>query len=698
MEIFEIKEKDVGGRIGKLRTKSGEIETPAFFPVLNPHFPLVSPKDLQKVGFNALITNAYSLYKDEKLRKKVLKDGIHEAYNWEGIIATDSGAFQSWQYRDFEVTNLEICKFQKDIGTDLGVILDVPTGKSGKERKKQAIKTTRERGDEIAQSGLLEGKETIFLGPLHGTPHLDLLRYSIEKMTAIPFKMLSVGSIVPLMENYRYLPLLKSLSFIKRNTPTNYPLHLFGAGHPIALALLTLLGFDTFDSASYAKFARRNRYITSSGSRKLKNLRYLPCKCPICSSWSPEELLELNKMKRRHYLALHNLYIIKREMNTIKQAIQEGRLWKLVASRVDSHPTLARAYKWVLMGSKESARYFKKFDPVYKKRGVLLTRREEFYHPQILRYKQRIKERKYIWSDKAIITGKKGALEIPERLNAQVFLIDSSFGVIPREVREVYPLFQHETFTEELPQGNRSFVTNFIKQLKNTGVEKFFWYKVKRQCRELIEELGITDEYKGKDVGILPEKTALKHKIKAMLKYQFGSGAEKTVRKISVKKSRKTGRIRRIFAEKEEITSKEIEEIIKPELKEKKGREEISTNEVQELLNDRKKWLLGSLVPQNYKIVPQPLLAWRLKEKLNGKYTVTVNKEAEPFVREGKSIFAKFVLDADEAIRANDEVLVLSNEGNLIANGRAVLGAKEMLEFKRGVAVENRWGRKKEIR
>lgn len=696
MEIFEIKEKDVGARIGKLRTKSGELETPAFFPVLNPHFPLVHPKDLQKVGFNSLITNAYSLYKDEKLRKKVLKEGIHEAYNWESIIATDSGAFQLWQYKDFEVTNLEICKFQKKIGTDLGVILDVPTGKSGKTRKKQAIKTTIKRGEKIEQSGLLKGGETIFLGPLHGTPHLDLLRYSLEKMTAIPFKMFSVGSIVPLMENYRYLPLLKSLSFIKRNIPTNYPLHLFGAGHPIALALLTLLGFDTFDSASYAKFARKNRYMTSRGSSKLKNLRYLPCKCPVCSSWSSKELLELNEAKRKHYLALHNLYVIKREINTIKQAIQEGRLWKLVASRVDSHPALARAYRWMLMESEESTRYFTKFDPVYKKRGLLLTRREEFHHPQILRYKQRIKERKYIWADKAIITERKGALELPERVNAQVFLIDSPFGIIPREIQEVYPLFQHETFTEETSQENLSFISNFIEQLKHREVGKFFWYKIKRKFRELLEELGVTEEYKGKDVGILPEKTVLKHKIKAMLRYQFGPGAEKTVRKISVQKSRKTERIRRIFAEKDRITNNEIEEIIKPEIKEKKRTgKEISTNEVREVLNEKKERMLGSLVPQNYKIVPQPLLAWRLKKQLDGKYSVTVDKEAEPFVRDGKSIFAKFVLDADEAIKANDEVLVLSREGNLIANGRAVLGGKEMLEFKRGVAVENRWGRQK---
>ena len=33
---FEVKEKDLLARIGKLRTKSGAVETPLLFPVVNP--------------------------------------------------------------------------------------------------------------------------------------------------------------------------------------------------------------------------------------------------------------------------------------------------------------------------------------------------------------------------------------------------------------------------------------------------------------------------------------------------------------------------------------------------------------------------------------------------------------------------------------------------------------------------------------
>lgn len=61
---FEIKEKDLLARIGKLKTKSGTVETPLLFPVVNPYTQLISPKKIrEQFGFEALITNAYILKK-----------------------------------------------------------------------------------------------------------------------------------------------------------------------------------------------------------------------------------------------------------------------------------------------------------------------------------------------------------------------------------------------------------------------------------------------------------------------------------------------------------------------------------------------------------------------------------------------------------------------------------------------------------
>lgn len=81
----------------------------------------------------------------------------------------------------------------------------------------------------------------------------------------------------------------------------------------------------------------------------------------------------------------------------------------------------------------------------------------------------------------------------------------------------------------------------------------------------------------------------------------------------------------------------------------------------------------------------------RLAESLpEGGYCVVVGDETEPFVRDGRNAFAKFVSDADSAIRPHDEVLLVHNEGYLLAVGRAELSGNGMLAFDTGMAVQIR--------
>ena len=71
---FEVKKQDLLGRIGKIVTKSGIIETPALLPVVNPKSLEIHPKNFGKFNYNALITNAYILKKH--FEKDVVKRGF----------------------------------------------------------------------------------------------------------------------------------------------------------------------------------------------------------------------------------------------------------------------------------------------------------------------------------------------------------------------------------------------------------------------------------------------------------------------------------------------------------------------------------------------------------------------------------------------------------------------------------------------
>ncbi|WP_436928074.1 PUA domain-containing protein [Halosimplex amylolyticum] len=78
----------------------------------------------------------------------------------------------------------------------------------------------------------------------------------------------------------------------------------------------------------------------------------------------------------------------------------------------------------------------------------------------------------------------------------------------------------------------------------------------------------------------------------------------------------------------------------------------------------------------------------RLDEGLpDGCYRVVVGDESEPFVRDGRNAFAKFVGAADPAIRPGDEVVLTHERGEVLAVGRAELSGQGMLDFETGVAV-----------
>jgi uncharacterized protein with predicted RNA binding PUA domain len=71
---------------------------------------------------------------------------------------------------------------------------------------------------------------------------------------------------------------------------------------------------------------------------------------------------------------------------------------------------------------------------------------------------------------------------------------------------------------------------------------------------------------------------------------------------------------------------------------------------------------------------------------------VTVGEESDPFVRDGRNAFAKFVRAVDPAVRPGDEVAVVGPGDELLGVGRAELAAGSMLEFDAGMAVKVREG------
>lgn len=371
---FEIKAKDGLARLGVISVNNKKINTPVLLPVVNPHLQLISPKELQEeFGCEALITNAFILH-NSKSRDEILKKGIHKFLDFDGVIMTDSGTFQQYSHGEVPFSNEETLEFQKKIGSDILTFMDVFTlPDDNRETVLNKVKETFERAKFAVDYDNVNCA-------VQGGLFLDIRKKNASELNKMNFKYYSAGGIVPLMENYNYEDLVKVILAVRKNLSSDRTLHAFGAGHPTLFPLLALLGCDVFDSASYAIFAKKGKYLTEFGTKDLDELNELPCVCPVCSAHKISEFDE-------KLLAKHNLWVLMGTIKKVRQAIHEGKLWELVDS-FNVHPELSKAVKFIYKNSK----VFFDSDPVRKRSTVYNLSSLSKLRPEILRAKKIIKD------------------------------------------------------------------------------------------------------------------------------------------------------------------------------------------------------------------------------------------------------------------------------------------------------------------
>ena len=222
--------------------------------------------------------------------------------------------------------------------------------------------------------------------------------------------------------------------------------------------------------------------------------------------------------------------------------------------------------------------------------------------------------------------------------------------MIPLELDEVYPLSQsdapriHDKIADEF---TRDFFIDYAENYDNVLIHP-------KVMDEL--ELDYIERYEHPE-DVRYKKDDIK-KLKAIADYQFGKGAGEALftGKIKIEKSKKTGKIRHVF--------------------------------------DKNQNIVNMRASDSFLILSK-LGAQRLATLDGMRNKVMIDNSVESFARDGKSVFAKFIKDCDENIRSNDEVLIVNEQGELLAFGKALLNHKEMMDFKTGQAIKTRKGFKK---
>jgi len=639
--LFEVLERDGLGRIGVLDTPHGRVTTPALLPVVNPNRPIIPPDDL-RTRFRAeiLITNAYILGKGP-VRDSVLRQGVHALLGFPGAVMTDSGAFQSHVYGGVDVTNAEVIEFQKKIGSDLGTMLDV-FSEPGHDlaRASADVDETIRRAKEADD---LRGPMAL-VGAVQGGLHPSLRERCAREVSSLGVSVCAIGGVVPLLESYRFRDLVRVIVASKRGLDPSKPVHLFGAGHPLVFPLAALLGCDLFDSASYAKYARDGRMLFPDGTRHASEIRESGCACPVCVEHPMEEIAS-----KEDLLAAHNLHVCFAAIREVRRAIARGDLWELAERRARAHPALLDALREL----RHHNEFLEEFEPVSRRGAMYYVGPETAHRPILHRFRRRLIERYRPPRAAGLVVLPESGRPFSDTYGALVermmqaadvhAVVKSLWGPVPFELDAMWPMAQ-SVVPETLDVDALEAAEVFFREWAAGAAYPFGL---------LWEGSQSLDELRKRAPGPHPVDWN-DARIRATADVQFGRGAADALFQgtVSYVVSKANGKIRNVRVDGEHVVSLRAE--------------------------DGLFTLRSAGARRLHRAFDSPHLR------------VVVDADSVPFQREGKNVFAKFVREADPAIRPRDEVLVVSPEDDLVAVAQAFMNRREMLAFKRGVAAHVR--------
>ncbi len=677
MTQFETRTKDGLARLGRMVTAHGTVNTPLVMPVVHPAKSAITPTELRReFGFEMVITNSYIIRSHDDLREQALKSGIHGLLGFDGPIMTDSGTFQLYVHslKPDEIDPIEIVRFQRDIGSDIGTILDVFSEPDvPRTRVENDVMTSLRR----AESAVPEKGSMLLAGTVQGGVHVDLREYSAKNLAQLDMDVHPIGGTVPLMESYRFSDVVRVTLAAKRWLPPDRPVHLFGCGHPMFFSLATLLGCDLFDSASYAKFAQDGRFMLPTGTVHLNELRELPCECPVCVHTTVTEMRRLSPEDRTVALMRHNLYIIAAEMRRVRQAIAEGRLLELAAVRARAHPSLLEALQVFLSHEKQ----LEAEETVGKAVSVFYTGPETTMHPTISGFQTRVLERYPFrrtdvvvlvphMGDRPYIETATSVMELARRHTPDELLLFfvTPIGIVPSELAYVHPA-QQCVFPQHIDRRTLEVAAQRVQSLLDTvDCQRTYWLTRDTPTNEIqnllrtqrpltvtrsVDDIRVEcDQTRCTETAIWPRR-----ELRAIFSHQWSIKRPDLLEQsdITIEFSRSTGKIRYI----------------------KRG-----------------DIVLFTIVPTTGLMTPTAAGGLVLLQNgIDDRYRIIIDDEAVPFVADGRSVLAKFVRHASPDLRPGEEVIILDSEARLVGVGRAELSGREILAFERGVAVSVRHSR-----
>lgn len=356
---FEILKKQGKSRRGRLHTKHGIVDTPAFMPVGTcGTVKAMMPESVADTGAQILLGNTYHLMLRPGADLVEKMGGLHKFMNWDKPILTDSGGFQVMSLdslrklteegvtfsshvdgRKYFLSPEKSMEIQHKLDSNITMCLDecvkLPADhavvKKSMEMSMRWAKRSREAFVDRDGYGIF--------GIQQGGDYQDLRQISAEKLTEIGFDGYAIGG---LAVGEGQETMFQVLDYAPGMLPEDKPRYLMGVGRPDDIVGAVLRGVDMFDCVMPTRSGRTAQAFTARGTVNIRNARHredprsleAECDCPLCKNYSRayiHHLQKCNEVLAVMLLTWHNIRYYQRLMQGLRKALEDEKLEEFAA-------------------------------------------------------------------------------------------------------------------------------------------------------------------------------------------------------------------------------------------------------------------------------------------------------------------------------------------------------------------------------
>jgi queuine tRNA-ribosyltransferase len=374
---YEIHVKRGLARTGTTHTPHGTIQTPAFIPVgTQATLKALTPEQLQDVGAQAVLANAYHLYLRPGADIVEGAGGLHNFMNWDGPTFTDSGGFQvmslgvgfkkvidmngdddgkplskkerlAWIDNDGVTFKSHLdgskhrftpeisMQIQNKIGADIIFAFDELT--TLHDSYEYQVESLHQRTHPWAERSIAEhlrlrrqnpdkAYQALF-GVVQGAQHEDLRRKSARFLGQMDFDGFGLGGALT-KEGLGDI-----VRWMVEELPEEKPRHMLGISEPDDIFNCIEHGADTFDCVSPARVARNGALYLPNGRINITNRSFRDdfapldpdCDCYTCKNYSRaylHHLFRAGELLSNTLGTIHNERFIVRLVDDIRAHLE----------------------------------------------------------------------------------------------------------------------------------------------------------------------------------------------------------------------------------------------------------------------------------------------------------------------------------------------------------------------------------------